>query len=289
MSVRMNRLAHSTKTLNFFGARFCLPMSISLSLFLTFPLLSFAGTSPAKAGNPTDAPSNTSHIETLKAHWDYMGIEGPEHWGLLTEEYMTCETGNRQSPINITMTNHGDHHQKLVFHYQTSQLHEMNNGHTIQVSHVSECRVDLNDRTYKLRQFHFHAPSEHHIEGKAFPMEMHLVHQDKTGHVLVLAVMMETDVSQPVLSKLWKWLPEQIGQQVSIPLELSLTDALPTNTHHYAYGGSLTTPPCTEGVQWIVLKEPMHVTQQDVDQFVQIIGQNARPIQPLRGRHIDDD
>lgn len=86
---------------------------------------------------------------------------------MLSKEYMRCESGNRQSPINITMPHHGKHQQKLVFHYQASQLHELNNGHTIQVSHVSGCRVDLNDRKYKLRQFHFHAPSEHHIEGKA--------------------------------------------------------------------------------------------------------------------------
>ena len=120
-------------------------------------------------------------------------------------------------------------------------------------------------------------------------MEMHLVHQDETGHVLVLAVMMATDATEPFLSKLWKWLPEQTNREVSIPLELNLTDFLPTSTKHYAYPGSLTTPPCTEGVKWIVLKDPMHVTQQDVDQFVQIIGRNARPIQPLRGRHIDND
>ena len=216
-------------------------------------------------------------------------MENPSHWGMLAKEYRTCETGNRQSPINITMTHHGDHSQKLEFHYQTSRLHEMNNGHTIQVSHLSGCRVDLNDRKYQLRQFHFHAPSEHHIEDTAFPMEMHLVHQDEKGHVLVIAVMMATDAPQPVLSKLWNWLPEQMRKEVSIPLEVKLTNILPTNTHHYTYSGSLTTPPCTEGVQWIVLKEPMHVTQQDVDQFVQIIGKNARPIQPLHNRHIDDD
>ncbi len=289
MSFRISGVAKSTKTLKICGKRLCLPMIIAYSLVSFLPLLAFAGNASEKTGDITDAPSSTSHNERLQSHWDYMGIEGPEHWGMLTEKYMTCETGNRQSPINITMTHHGDHQQQLVFHYQTSQLHEMNNGHTIQVSHVSGCRVDLNDRKYQLRQFHFHAPSEHHIEGKAFPMEMHLVHQDETGHVLVLAVMMATDAPQPVLSKLWKWLPEQIEEEVSIPLELSLTDVLPTNTHHYAYSGSLTTPPCTEGVQWIVLKDPMHVTQQDVDQFVQIIGLNARPIQPLRNRHIDDD
>ena len=213
----------------------------------------------------------------IQTHWDYLGVENPSHWGMLSPEYRTCEAGNRQSPINITTTHHGEHQQQLVFHYQTSQLHEMNNGHTIQVSHVSGCRVDLNDHQYKLRQFHFHAPSEHHIEGKAFPMEMHLVHQDETDHVLVIAVMMETDATEPVLEKLWKWLPEQTKQEVSIPLELSLTDILPRNTHHYTYSGSLTTPPCTEGVQWIVLKKPIHITQQDVDQFVNIIGHNCPP------------
>ncbi len=244
------------------------------------------------ASEAHDNQASSTHGENPKdqhAHWDYWGVEDPSHWGMLSKEYLACEAGNRQSPVNITMTHHGDHHQSLVFHYNTSQLHEINNGHTIQVSHVSGCRVDLNDRQYKLRQFHFHSPSEHHIEGQAFPMEMHLVHQDESGHVLVIAVMMKADASKPVLKKLWKWLPNQVGQEVSIPLKLSLTEILPTSSHHYAYSGSLTTPPCTEGVQWIVLKEPMHVTQQDVDEFVHIIGHNARPIQPRRGRHIEDD
>lgn len=255
-----------------------------LILSSIFPLQVWASEKPKQ-----QAQTKEMSTQDLHAHWDYLGVENPSHWGTLSKEYRTCETGNRQSPINITMTHHGEHHQQLLFHYNTSQLHEMNNGHTIQVSHVSGCRVDLNDRKFKLRQFHFHAPSEHHIEGKAFPMEMHLVHQDELGHVLVIAVMMKTDAIQSVLSKLWKWLPEQSEKEVSIPLELSLTDILPTNTSHYTYSGSLTTPPCTEGVQWIVLKEPMHVTQEDVDQFVHIIGHNARPIQPLRNRHIDED
>ena len=261
------------------------------SSLLMFLMLSSILVLPVLASEKPSQPLTSAKVspKDLREHWDYLGVEGPSHWGMLSKEYRTCEAGNRQSPINITMTHHGDHQHKLVFHYQTSQLHEMNNGHTIQVSHVSGCRVDLNDHKYKLRQFHFHAPSEHHIEGQAFPMEMHLVHQDESGHVLVIAAMMKTDATQPVLSKLWKWLPEQTEQEVSIPLELRLTDILPTNTNHYAYSGSLTTPPCTEGVQWIVLKEPIHITQQDVDQFVRIIGQNARPIQPLRNRHIDQD
>ncbi len=265
--------------------------SLMPNILLVFLVLSSFMALPVVASEKSKQLTNTHETSSkdLQAHWDYLGVEGPQHWGMLSKKYMTCETGNRQSPINITMTHHGDHQQKLIFHYQTSLLHEMNNGHTIQVSHVSGCRVDLNDHKYKLRQFHFHSPSEHHIEDKAFPMEMHLVHQDDSGHALVIAVMMETDAPQLVLSKLWKWLPEQTKKEVSIPLELSLTDILPTNTDHYAYLGSLTTPPCTEGVQWIVLKEPMHITQQDVDQFVHIIGHNARPIQPLRNRHVDED
>ncbi len=271
---------------------FSKPSRLSLmvySLLSVIPLGAYADDISEKITKTPEVASRSSHDKRLQSHWNYRGIEGPEHWGMLSKEYTTCEKGNRQSPIDITMADHGDHHQELVFHYQTSQLHETNNGHTIQVSHLSGCRVDLNNRKYKLRQFHFHAPSEHHIEGKAFPMEMHLVHQDNDNHILVIAVMMETDATQPVLSKLWKWLPEQREKEVSIPLELSLTDVLPTNTHHYTYSGSLTTPPCTEGVQWIVLKEPMHVTKQDVDQFVHIIGHNARPIQPLRNRPINED
>lgn len=221
------------------------------------------------------------------AHWEYMGIEGPAHWGMLTREYMQCETGNRQSPINITMGHHGQHQHALDFHYHTTHVHEMNNGHTIQVSHVMGNQVTFNGRPYKLRQFHFHAPSEHHIEGNAFPMELHLVHQDARGHVLVVGVLLETHGFSSPLMALWNWLPTQMGQEVSIPMNFNLAALLPSTRHHFSYSGSLTTPPCTEGVQWIVLSEPVHITQVDVQRFVEIIGRNARPIQPLRGRDIE--
>ena len=263
--------------------------SITLSLFtMLFLFLSFSQIN----ANPMETQDNTTHPQskrTMQSHWDYMGIEGPEHWGMLTKEYMTCETGDRQSPINISMAKHGQHHSTLTFRYHPSHVHELNNGHTIQVSHTSGCEADLNHHTYKLRQFHFHAPSEHHIENQVFPMEMHLVHQDQQGHVLVIAVMMKTDASSPILSKLWNWLPDQLGKEVSVPLELSIADLLPTNTHHYSYSGSLTTPPCTEGVQWIVLKEPMHIAEKDVERFVHIIGHNARPIQPLHDRSVEEE
>lgn len=248
----------------------------------------FLGWERSEAAQHT-APSAKHSSIPRDAHWDYLGVEGPEHWSMLTPKYMTCEAGRQQSPINITMADHGQQPETLEFHYQTSELHELNNGHTIQVSHISECNVALNHHTYQLRQFHFHEPSEHHIEGKAFPMEMHLVHQDEGGHILVIAVMLTIGADEPVLGQLWQWLPKQIGQEVSLPLNLSIAEILPKNTRHFSYSGSLTTPPCTEGVQWIVLEEPIHISQQDVDQFVQIIGHNARPVQPLENRHIEEN
>jgi len=266
-----------------------------LTIFVVLSTVLFL--SPLAAENLHNQP-DTTKVAAAKDHtadWGYLGVEGPSHWGMISKEYMACETGNRQSPINISTSHHNDHQleqnelDELDFHYNTSQLHQVNNGHTIQISHVTGCHVNLNKRVYKLRQFHFHSPSEHHIEGKSFPMEMHLVHQDEADRVLVISVLMKTGATQSVLGKFWEWLPNQIGQEVSIPLELDLTEILPASSGHYTYTGSLTTPPCTEGIQWIVLKEPMQVSQEDVDQFVQIIGPNARPIQPLGERHIEDD
>lgn len=263
-----------------------------LALLMMFII--FAGgvgsSQAAQAAKPSASHSSGSgHQPTREAHWDYLGVEGPEHWSMLTPKYMTCETGRQQSPINITMAHHGQHSETLEFHYQTSELHELNNGHTIQVSHTSGCNVELNNHTYALRQFHFHEPSEHHIEGHAFPMEMHLVHQDDRGHILVIAVMLKIGADKPVLGKLWEWLPAQLGQEVAIPLNLSIADILPKNTRHFSYSGSLTTPPCSEGVQWIVLEEPILIAQHDVEQFVGIIGHNARPVQPLGNRRIEEN
>ena len=234
------------------------------------------------------ATPSPAHDEPLLSHWDYMGIEGPEHWGLLSEAYMTCEAGDRQSPINIETTQKPQSQQTLKFQYAPTRIFEVNNGHTIQVSHESGCKADLNGRPYRLRQFHFHDPSEHHIDGKTFPMEMHLVHQNAEGQILVVAVLMETGADEPVLTKLWDWLPDQIEREVSLPLKTNIGAILPENPRFYSYSGSLTTPPCTEGVKWIVLKDPITIAQQDVEKFVEIIGYSARPVQPVGDRQIDE-
>lgn len=257
-----------------FSGELILGMLFGLSLIIGQPAL--AGDSPAPDSDP------------MPPHWAYMGVEGPQHWGMLTPEYHTCESGSHQSPIDIAMPKPGQHQEQLTFHYQPAHLHELNNGHTIQVSHVSGSHLTVDDHSYKLRQFHFHAPGEHRIEHREFLMEMHLVHQDAAGRILVVAVLMVADARQPVLSGLWEWLPKSMGKNVSLPLRLNVGDLLPANTHHYRYSGSLTTPPCTEGVQWIILKEYVHITRQEVDDFQRIIGRNARSIQPGLNRAVED-
>lgn len=255
---------------------------------ILFTLLAIAGCgTPASLGTASSEASQ--HDVPGKEHWGYMGIDGPAHWSMLTPAYQTCEAGQRQSPINIEKTHPKMGKDILEFRYANSRLFEVNNGHTIQVSHVSGCEIGLGDQAYPLRQFHFHAPSEHHIHGRAFPMEMHLVHQDASGHIVVVAVLLETGAEAPVLSKLWKWLPNQVDQKVSLPLEINIASILPEHSRHFSYSGSLTTPPCTEGVQWIILEDPVKISEEDVRNFVEIIGYNARPVQPLKEREITEN
>ena len=130
-------------------------------------------------------------------------------------------------------------------------------------------------------------PANTHFDGKAFPMEMHLVHQDETGHILVIAVMMETGPGHPLLKNIWNWLPDQVGKEASVPIRASQREILPASTELYSYSGSLTTPPCSEGVQWIVLTNPIKISEQSLKKFSAIIGDNARPVQPLGNRPIE--
>jgi len=151
----------------------------------------------------------------------------------------------------------------------------------------------LNGRSYKLRQFHFHDPSEHHIDGKVYPMEMHLVHQDERGHLLVVGVLLELGKENPVFARVGDWMQKHTGQrlpskgqEVTTELIVNLMDVLPHETHHFSYHGSLTTPPCSEGVQWLVLKTTIEISQIQADRFITTIGPNARPLQPLHQRKL---
>ena len=267
-------------------------------LIMTFPLWSSpSAVTDARENSPGAAESRRTHGEPKGAspHWGYEGVEGPGHWAMIEPSYMTCETGRQQSPINIVMPRHGENQEDLTFHYQSTPLTVWNNGHTIQVNYQGGSVLRLNGKPYKLRQFHFHDPSEHHIDGKTYPMEMHLVHQDARGHLLVVGVLLTFGQENQVLSRVGDWVERHTGQrlppkggEVSTDLTFNLTDLLPSNTHHFSYHGSLTTPPCSEGVQWIVLKTPIEISKVQAERFITTIGANARPVQPLRGRDIQE-
>ncbi len=242
-------------------------------------------------------PENThSDHKSETSHWGYEGVEGPEHWAMLDPSYKVCETGREQSPINIVMPRHGEGQEDLTFHYQPTPLTVWNNGHTIQVNYQGGSVLRLNGKSYKLRQFHFHDPSEHHIDGRVYPMELHLVHQDDGGHILVVGILLALGEENRVFSRVGDWMQQHAGhrlpskgQEATTGLTFNLMDVLPHDTHHFSYHGSLTTPPCSEGVQWIVLKTPIEISKMQAEPFVTTIGPNARPLQPLGEREVQDN
>jgi len=237
--------------------------------------------------------SSEKNQEHEHTPWGYRGVEGPEHWAMLNPSFQVCETGRQQSPINLVMPQLGHDQENLQFHYQPTPLTLWNNGHAIQVDYQSVGYLRLNGRSYKLRQFHFHEPSEHHIDGKIYPMEMHLVHQDEGGHVLVVGVLLALGRENPVFDHVGDWMEQHTGrrlpsegQKVTTELTVNLMDVLPHDTQHFSYHGSLTTPPCSEGVQWVVLKTPIVISKVQADRFLTTVGPNARPVQPLERRDI---
>jgi len=225
-----------------------------------------------------------AHIET---HWAYHGIEGPEHWAILSPHYLTCEAGYYQSPINIKMDHTTMTLENFSFDYQPTRIRMVNNGHTIQVNAEPDSRLLLNGRPYKLRQFHFHAPSEHHVDGQAFAMELHLVHQDPHGHVVVVAVLMKLGEENMALATFWDQLPSNVETLLTTDVKLNPQHLIPETRHYFAYEGSLTTPPCTEGVHWIVLRDPIHISADQLEQFLAVCGDNARPVQALHNRTLE--
>ncbi len=245
-------------------------------------------------GTPTSAKDSVPHA-SYQAHWDYMGIDGPEHWGMLDAGYMVCENGREQSPIDVKTSQDSETQSSLVFHYESSPVHVVNNSHTVQVNYKAGSMVLFNGQEYELRQFHFHDPSEHHIDGKGYPIEMHLVHQSHSGHLLVIGVLIQSGKQNPILDQAGKWIEQKLGHRIPIEgedirsgLVLNVKDLLPKDTNHfYSYHGSLTTPPCSEGVQWIILKEHIEVSEGQVQRFVRTLGPNARPIQLPSGRLIE--
>ncbi len=222
----------------------------------------------------------------LAQHWGYLGEAGPENWAKLDSKFAMCGQGRNQSPIDLSDLIKADL-KPLKFEYKEGATHIINNGHAVQVDYAAGSFLIVEGRTFELKQFHFHSPSENLIKGKQFPLEVHLVHADKNGNLAVIAVMFEEGPPNPLLTKLWQMMPVKVDEKIALPAGLSATEMLPPDRTYYRYNGSLTTPPCTEGVWWLVLKKPATVSKAQVEQFSKRLGfANNRPIQPLNARPV---
>jgi carbonic anhydrase len=223
-----------------------------------------------------------------KAHWGYSGEEGPTFWGNLSTAYTLCSTGHMQSPIDIKHTQQAGL-APIDVSYQATPLNIVNNGHTIQVNYAKGSKMTIGNTSYNLLQFHFHSPSENIVAGKPFPMEAHFVHADDHGTLGVLGVFMTVGKENTALGEIWNHLPKEVNKPVAMKqVVVNGRDLLPENKNYYRFVGSLTTPPCSEGVQWHVLKTPIEVSSGQVKAFLDLVGENARPVQQLGHRLLID-
>jgi carbonic anhydrase len=234
-------------------------------------------------GGDHGGPSPMGH----DVHWAYAGDTGPDSWGRLKPEFQQCMLGKRQSPIDIR---EGIPVQldPIQFDYRPSGFRVIDNGHTVQVNVEPGNSITVGGRRYDLIQFHFHRPSEERINGRQFEMVAHLVHKDLDGRLAVVAVLMDQGKAHPLVQMVWNNLPLEKNQEQVAMTNLDMTLLLPELRQYYTYMGSLTTPPCTEGVLWMVMKQPASMSREQVAVFSKLYAMNARPIQSPSGRLIKD-
>ncbi len=237
-----------------------------------------------------------AHAAAAGPHWAYEGSEGPDVWGSLDPSFATCSGGRSQSPIDLPLHAGAAGITQIVFDYKPTKLNLANNGHTIQAEYDPGSTMSLDGKRYELLQFHFHVPSEHRLGGIEYPMEAHLVHRASDGALAVVGVFFygglrdkpgiaASTAKTPVLDKLWQSLPSK-GVTIRKADTVDVSGLLPFDRSYVTYEGSLTTPPCTEGVRWLLLTTPVLAGQSHVEKFLAIVGRNARPPQPLNGRMV---
>lgn len=218
--------------------------------------------------------------------WGYSGDIGPKHWGGLSPEFSQCAFGKNQSPVDIKGAVDAEL-APLELSYRAGGHEVVNLVHTAQVNYHPGSNLSVDDRKFHVTQFHFHAPSENHIDGKSFPMEMHVVNVDEDGNLAVIAVMFEEGEANEALQKVWEKLPGKPGGKFRMSETFDVTALLPEGKDYFRFNGSLTTPPCTEGVTWLVMKEAVPAARAQFEKFSGLMHEpNNRPIQPLNARRV---
>jgi carbonic anhydrase len=217
-------------------------------------------------------------------HWAYEGEHGPAKWAEMDGKFKACAIGSEQSPIDLTnaipaITDH------VRISWKPEAFEIVNNGHTIQLNARPGSGLTIGKATYELKQFHFHTPSEHALKGKRTAMEAHFVHADPAGRLAVIGVLMVAGARHKGFGTIMKSAPRTEGEaHLDAPLDPSVF--LPQSHGFYRYEGSLTTPPCSEVVDWTVFGHTIQVAQADIDSFKAIFPMNARPLQPINRRFL---
>ncbi len=247
------------------------------------------------AGGGTEVQEEVSQAQQPKtcqdpdARWSYQGATGPDHWSELSRCFGLCDAGDEQSPIDLEIGTSSPLPQ-LSFAYRPAPLRLHHKDHTVTVEHDSKSALDFGEMSFRLRQLHFHAPSEHTRQGEESPLEMHLVHSSTGGSLAVVAVFIEPGEDNVALAGIWNHLPTIPGDPFEVPeTDIDTAALLPASKASYRYSGSLTTPPCGEDVRWIVLAEAITLSQEKIDAFTALYGGNRRPIQPRGARQVLSD
>ncbi|MEM6754146.1 MAG: carbonic anhydrase [Cyanobacteria bacterium P01_C01_bin.38] len=228
----------------------------------------------------------TSATKLKGKSWGYIGEKGPENWGTLSSEFAVCQSGKNQSPVNLQSAVDADL-PELKIDYKDSPLRIINNGHTIQVNYQPGSFLTLDNQRFELLQFHFHHPSEHEVDGVTLPMELHLVHKNQKGALAVIGIFLKEGEANPTLQKVWQAMPMKKSREKTVSdVSINASNLLPEDQDYYRYFGSLTTPPCSETVNWIVLKEYVEISSPQVKKFAQVFPMNARPVQLVQSRFL---
>ncbi len=224
-----------------------------------------------------------------RAPWSYGGERGPARWGELDATYALCAIGECQSPIDLTGAEEADLPSVEVSYPPAFGLEAENTGSSVEVFSPGGSSIALDGKRYELVQFHHHAPGEHALEGKAFPLELHFVHQAEDGELAVLGIFAEEGRENPAFAPIVEALPPHAGERAPVAAEVAVLDMLPADPQtgpRFTYEGSLTTPPCSEGVRWVVYATPIELSRDQLERFRAVHAGNSRPLQPLNGRKL---
>lgn len=240
---------------------------------------------PAQDHAPQKA-STKAHDGGHEIHWEYSGAGGPSNWGKIKSDYKACRLGKFQSPVDLKATIGADL-PALNVDYKQAPLTVLNNGHTVQVNYPPGSTMNVDGTVFDMLQFHFHTPSEHTINGKAYEMELHFVHKTKDGRLGVLGVMIAQGRHNPAAQAIWDHLPMgKADAKLHKNVTIDAHALLPQKLSYFRLMGSLTTPPCSEGVNWHVLANPIEFSAAQIQKFKQAFAMNARPVQPDNARLI---